>query len=447
MSMFIVVQVLKRSLRPDCYIAMVACMSPAQADTRETLSTLGFCNEAKNLKTKPLPSLLAESCKKSAAKRKERVLGIPATPARNPSGNNSIHSGRPGLAQKPSAQRSLNATIGTPEKRARGEPLFQPVGMTSTARKRFGPAAAAADLSGISMIEDVVDVSSVPGAADITQQILSPLLRAVNANIQEQFAKFHSDVLRTQSKTFPKTPAKTPTKTPPPTKTPIRKALSRATSSPNRGTIFAVEDMNLDNSLQSTEIVFDEENIISGVGLEFGRSKGIGHRRRSSMDAASPELGGGRPRSPARRSYSSPPPSRAEPGSPSLEEMQRTLGINLDSPSLMFTTSKPKQDGGLTKSRKSSRLTTMMASELNDTLKEIQNFTGNRRRSVRVAAKTQAEEAGKSFNAEQARIPHPLLQDDNWKVDSLTQTRHNNKILDVINSGNAKMLSVSFCLV
>ena len=420
---------------------MVACVSPAQVDTQETLSTLSFCNEAKNLKTKPLPSLLADSCKKSAAKRKERVLGIPATPARNPSGNNSIHSGTPRLASKPSAQRSLNATIGTPGKRARGEPMLHPVGMTSTARKQFGPAAAAADLSGISMIEEVGDVSSLPGTADITQQILSPLLRAVNANIQEQFAKFHSDVLKTQSKAFTKTPAKTPTKTP------MRKALSRATSSPNRGTIFAVEDMNLDNSLQSTEIVFDEENIISGVGLEFGRSKGIGHRRRSSMDAASPELGGGQPRSQARRSCSSPPPSRAQPGSPSLEEMQRTLGINLDSPSLMFTTSKPKQDSGLKKTRKSSRRTTMMASELNETLKEIQNFTGNRRKSVRVAARTQAEEAGKSANAEQGRIPHPLLQDENWKVDSLTQTRHNIKILDVINSGNAKMLSVSFCLL
>jgi len=54
--------------------------------------------------------------------------------------------------------------------------------------------------------------------------------------------------------------------------------------------------------------------------------------------------------------------------------MERTLGINPDSPSLMFNFGSSAQTGTVKKSRRSSRRTTMMASELNETLREIQNI-------------------------------------------------------------------------
>merc|ERR1719391_756818 len=103
------------------------------------------------------------------------------------------------------------------------------------------------------------------------------------------------------------------------------------------------------------------------------------------MESASPTLPSG---DPPLFQYDSPPSSsRRRSQSPTIEEMERNLGINPDSPSLMFNVT--QQTGTVVKkSRKSSRRTTLVGTDLNETLKEIQNFTNsNRRRSVRTATK------------------------------------------------------------
>ena len=81
-----------------------------------------------------------------------------------------------------------------------------------------------------------------------------------------------------------------------------------------------------------------------------------------------------------------------------------------------------------------------MSSELNQTLREIQNST-NRRRSVRVAAQGKYYGSPTSKEGEgQAAGKHPLLETSNWKIHN--QARHNNKVLDILNTGNTKLLAV-----
>merc|ERR1712025_1306350 len=80
--------------------------------------------------------------------------------------------------------------------------------------------------------------------------------------------------------------------------------------------------------------------------------------------------------------------------------------------------------------------TTMMSSELNRTLKEIQN-SDHSRRSVRVAA--QGKYYGSPGNEGNR---HLLMEQENWKkVDPRRQASHNNKLLDILNTGNAKLLA------
>ena len=104
---------------------------------------------------------------------------------------------------------------------------------------------------------------------------------------------------------------------------------------------------------------------------------------------------------------------------PTIEEMERTLGINLDSPTLMFTVNKAQPGTEPKKSRKSSRRTTMMSSELNETLREIQNVADNsRRRSIRVAAQgkfygspSQISLEKENSNETEENL-HPLLRNE-----------------------------------
>ena len=97
-----------------------------------------------------------------------------------------------------------------------------------------------------------------------------------------------------------------------------------------------------------------------------------------------------------------------------------------------------------------------MASELNETLKEIQNFaSSNRRRSVRVAAqgkyygspsqmskeKENRDEASED-NDDESQFNHPLLNNPR-KMDPAKQQKHNDAILNFINIGTVKLLGVS----
>jgi len=436
-------KVLKESLQPHCFITMVSCISPSVADMQETISTLRFSNQAKQLRTKPLPAHLLDSCRASVVKKKTQALGIPPTPQQV---NHTIHTVTPSKMIKSGFKRTLNSTIGTPGKRARGETSMntfatpqmrstRPVTSTTSKFNVYNDTSLC-DLSGVSMIEPPEDITNIPTTsssvmpADLST-ILSPLMRAVKENMQQEFDKFKSDFINSRVAT----------------KTPVKMAKSRATSSPNRAlarTLTSPKDMSEDSSLASTTIVVTSlptptsENIISGAGVTLPLQERPNPRLRAVISSASPDLS-------TRTSssipvYDSPPSTqtRHSNNSPTIEEMERTLGINHDSPSTMMFTSSSATTKTM-KPKRSSRRTTMMSSELNQTLREIQNST-NRRRSVRVAAQGKYYGSPTSKEGEgQAAGKHPLLETSNWKIHN--QARHNNKVLDILNTGNTKLLA------
>ena len=395
----ILTKVLKESLEVHCYVSMLACISPSEKDVTETVNTLRFSNEAKQLKTKPLPARLLDSCRASVARKKAAGLGIPSTPMNR--ANNTFHGVTPGTSGPGSGagnkRSAFNRTIGTPGKRSRLEQSY---------------------------------------------------VRDRNA--------LKENLLTSTSRAMSKTPAKS-------SKTSLKMAKSRATSSPNK-TTFALADMSEESDLAPSNIEVtgaDKENFISGVGVSFPQPpRSINPRFRAVVESASPDLNR---HEPVLFPYDSPPSSSQAgrgPNSPTIEEMGRTLGINPDSPSLMFCvnpTPATDLDGTvLRKSRKSSRRTTMMASELNETLKEIQNFaSSNRRRSVRVAAqgkyygspsqlskeKENRNEASEDNNDE-PQFNHPLLNNPK-KMDPAKQQKHNEAILNFINIGTVKLIGVS----
>ena len=440
-------KVLKESLQPHCFITMVSCISPSLSDIQETISTLRFSNQAKQLRTKPLPAHLLDSCRASTGKKRTKALGIPSTPQQV---NHTIHTLTPSKMIKSGFKRTLNSTIGTPGKRARGEMSMNTFAtprmmtsrpVTSTSSKYRLQEDGLCDLSGVSMIEPPEDSNSIPTTsssimpADIST-ILSPLMRAVKENMQHEFKKMKEDIINSKLAT----------------KTPVKKAKSRATSSPNcelARTKNSPQDMSEDSDLASTTIVVtnlhspSSEDIISGAGITLPFLEMPNPRIRAVINSASPDLS----RRPSIYTpvYESPPSTQTRHSntSPTIEEMERTLGINPDSPgTIMFTAPAPTATTAMScKPKRSTRRTTMMSSELNLTLREIQNTEAcMRRRSVRVAA--QGKYSG-SPTKEEASNKHILMETDNWKkVDPKRQARHNNTILDIMNTGNSKLLAV-----
>ena len=442
----VLTKVLKESLEAHCYVSMLACVSPSGTDVQETLNTLRFSNEAKNLKTKPLPASLLDSCKASAARKREAGLGIPSTPLNR--GNSTIHGLTSGKANSVPGKRAVfNRTIGTPGKRAKLEQSYvrgrEP--LTSTVSKNI-LTESLCDISAVESSQDPIpstsSISAAPGSHDMTG-LFSPLMRTIRENMQEEFEKLKSDLIK--SKVVSKTPQIT------------KRSRSRATSSPNK-TIMTVQDMIEETDLLPSNIEVtgaDRENIISGLGMSFPHPpRSVNPHFRAVVESASPELVG-KP-DPLLPPYDSPASSSAmvrAPASPTIEEMERTLGINPDSPSLMFTV-QPPQPGTVKKSRKSSRRTTLIGSDLNETLKEIQNFANsNRRRSVRKAAQrifygspskmtNDKENPEPECSEGSPQFRHPLL-DNEKKMHPTKQIKHNQTILDFINVGNTKQLGVS----
>jgi len=81
----------------------------------------------------------------------------------------------------------------------------------------------------------------------------------------------------------------------------------------------------------------------------------------------------------------------------------------------------------------------MMSSELNETLAEMRNMTGNnRRRSTRVAAQGKCYGSPSNPRVEKGEFRHPLMVDENWKVEK--QMKHNENILNLLNTANMKVL-------
>merc|ERR1719509_442412 len=106
----------------------------------------------------------------------------------------------------------------------------------------------------------------------------------------------------------------------------------------------------------------------------------------------------------------------------------------------MFSVQPSEPGTVLKKSRKSSRRTTLLGSDLSETLKEIQNLANsNRRRSVRTATKgvfygspsqirSDKENPEGSEQKESPHLRHPLL-DNERKMDPIKQIKHNQTIL------------------
>ena len=427
-------KVLKEGLQPSCHISMLACISPGQADLSETLNTLRFCNEAKHLKLKPLPAVILESCRASAAKKREVGLGISATPFSR--ANSTIHGGTP-LSTDNSRKRIgfMNKTIGTPGKRARMEEEYE----TSSTVRKVSSLQSLTDLSGVSMIEPPALEATVSSTTSIQHDVtglLSPLIRTVRETVQEEMMKIKSEMIQPQKLSV----------------NPRKSVKSRATSSPNK-TSLILQDMEEEEDIVSNNIegtvVDEQEDIISGVGLCFPQlPRNVNPRHRAVMESASPKFNS---RDQPLFHYDSPPSSsqRDRSLSPTIEEMERNLGINPDSPSLMFNVTCQQPGTVVKKARKSSRRTTLVGTDLNLALKEIQNFSSStRRRSVRVASKgvfygspSQKPDLEQAEKQDGSKEIHPLL-DQEKKMNPEKQERHNRTILDFINIGNVKLLAV-----
>ena len=87
-----------------------------------------------------------------------------------------------------------------------------------------------------------------------------------------------------------------------------------------------------------------------------------------------------------------------------------------------------------------------MSSELNQTLRELQNAGAlgggnNRRRSVRIAAKSNISGSPSNKENEGQGEVHPLMEPTASKV--VNEERHKRLVLEMINAGTTNLLSVS----
>jgi DNA uptake protein ComE-like DNA-binding protein len=188
----------------------------------------------------------------------------------------------------------------------------------------------------------------------------------------------------------------------------------------------------------------NEEDIISGAGVLLPiQIEGPSHQRLRQIVSASPEL----------PKYSSPPSSSTRTNiqhSPSVQEMERMLGINSDSPGAMdlFDTTAASSSGVSRKlPKKSARRTTMLSSEITDTLTDIRNLAASntdRRRSSRLDARTMyygsPSDLAKKENS-QEQFKHPLSVKENWKIGPGRQLVHNTNVLVILNTANTAMLT------
>ena len=398
----VLTKVLKESLQTTALVAMVACISPTGPDMQETINTLRFANKAKALVTKPVPALLLASQGTPAARKRQLADFIPPTPGIN----NTIHTPTPSkAARKNDTKRQLNLTIGTPGKRARGENTFTtprsfPQRATSTATKttvvdRSSPLSPTfSNLSGVSMIEhpEECEESSVAttiegdnpeedtrldsktfSIQDISSAI-SPFMRQMN----EKFTVLTQEVRRLQSKKA---------------ESPKRNCRPRMTSSPvrstrksprNRGFIQESQTANSSPALstgQQEVSPSSTESLISGAVSRVPLQQVTNTRLQAVRDSTSPVLGGKLPRNSPNAAAAS-----ALPRSPTIEEMERCLGIGPESPGDIFSVASDQSAAAprpARQSRRSARRTSMGGSELETTLQFIRESAASRRLSGR----------------------------------------------------------------
>ena len=356
----------------------------------ETVNTLKFANKAKSLSTNPIPAFLLESSGLSAAKKRKFGETIPKTPG---VWNKTISTPTPSkIVKKISSRRHLNATIGTPGKRARGEDFLTPLGVSNSAvtstvlrrpRELSPDSPNFSNLSGVSMIQypdnsrmedadnDVEDRSRMESKTfsihEITS-VLSPYMRKYEETMSRQLSHLAQELLKKQSNVTPRRPHK-----------------PRMTSSPLRSTVPENQPLFHANSADSTEEgLSPSETIISGSDKELPLREITNYRRQSVIDSGSPVF------SKKRSSvnipvYDSPASTATLPGSPTMEEMERSLGIGPESPCALFcapTITAPRRERQESRAR-TSRRTTMLGSEIETSLRSLREKSFSRRESAR----------------------------------------------------------------
>jgi len=137
----------------------------------------------------------------------------------------------------------------------------------------------------------------------------------------------------------------------------------------------------------------------------------------------------------------------APSSSPSVEEMERMLGIDTNSPGAMEmfnTTAASSMGANKNLPKKSIRRTTMLSSEIRDTLKDVRNLAvhdPDRRRSSRLDGRTVNYGSPSGPGKKEDGFKHPLAVKENWKVAEGRQKIHNQNVLTIINTANASMLT------
>jgi len=500
----VLTKVLKESLQSTSFISMIACVSPSPIDKHETLSTLRFANEVKQLTTKPIPTFLLESPAVSMKKKSRYENSLSHTPSGN--WNKTIHTPTPSKAVgKQGTKRQLNQTIGTPGKRARGEASFitprpklqRPV-VTSTIVRRVGvqemreiDRPVSPDLANFSNISSVSIIQAdEPGPRSNSSSVLEPVESESRFNgptfSVQDMSSVLSPLMRKLTETLTqevrkigkvRIPDSRADETPPPP--PRRVHKPRMTSSPVWSTSKTIVDAITTD--QSTAANVDaksspgspSEKVISGTLTNFEQSNMTKRRLQSVIASASPQLGKASSSTSTVENEAIPvydsPASTACPvkitHSPTIEEMERSLGICPDSPLAPFCVPRPVQTaaaggGGSRKPsrqscRRSTRRTTMMGEELAKSLQLIRDASGvngaNRRRSgrpIRAASKdifygspkVQLQDT-KKVDKDLPEVSHPLLNGDLETVKADMQKEHNKSILTLLNTGNLKLIT------
>ena len=359
---------------------------------QETVNTLKFANKAKSLSTNPIPAFLLESSGLSAAKKRKFGETIPKTPG---VWNKTISTPTPSkIVKKNNSRRHLNATIGTPGKRARGEDFITPRGVSNSAvtstvlrcpRELSPDSPNFSNLSGVSMIQypdnsrmedadnDVADRSRMESKTfsihEITS-VLSPYMRKYEETMSRQLSNLAQELFKKQSNVTPRRPHK-----------------PRMTSSPLRTTVPENQPLFHGNSADSTEEgLSPSETIISGSDKELPLREITNHRRQSVIDSGSPVFSKKRSESSVDIPvYDSPASTATLSRSPTMEEMERSLGIGPESPGALFcapTISAPRRERRESRAR-TSRRTTMLGSEIETSLRSLREKSFSRRESVR----------------------------------------------------------------
>jgi len=455
----ILTKVLKECLQLTSFVSMIACISPSNRDMNETISTLRFANKAKELVSRPVPAHLLQSAKLSVAKKRKMGELIGETP--RPKFNSTIHTPTPSKVRRwdmksSTSRKRMNFTIATPDK-ARNEQRRFNCSNSSASSYDKADSPTLQDISGVSFLrhEEHCETNTTSSQAtrydttlsvqDITA-IFSPYMRKFKSEMLEEIRKGQQPEETLRKKDYKNTP--------------------RMTSSPIQSQ--SVEEYNVNNAC------------LKDITNNDNTSPTLSTAHRNVEESLMCQDHRMLPDNPSSQVLQSVPNKEFEPAvsstSPTIEEMQKSLGISEDDDllgGLLFcdpsSTSGNQQLPDKKKSRtsrRSARRTSMMGAELEASLKFIRDDTREMSelsassRPVRAAArgvfygsptqkkdKSNQENAVKSNTEDQhpllTALAHPLLGagSDEHSVAPERQQAHNDSILTLLNTGNLKLLT------